>query len=357
MKKYFVVLAAAIVALAGCKSGGGSQYTKLAFKESAIDLALGDSKKLQVLYEPTTLEAPVCEWASSNPEVAKVDQNGRVEALAIGTANITATYGEGENALKAVCQVSVKSIFDMLVWSEFGCFDLDEDNPIGEPYEVETRSGVKYTVQAYPGLWYLWDENIQFINGEGFSGAGFFAEIETPIELVKGGQYDGALWTNEIVFTDASPADSAGVCPAGALTNAAEWLAYITDTTYKGDGSFKGAPVHYIDWDNKDYYYFQGFIKNGWLGEYYDSEIDSYLYYYQMNITWMNGVYGLELNETGDDFAEPATFAAREEKYYELIPINGVAPAAMPRKIKQSNKKPAVHPVVNKTAMKVFSLK
>ena len=244
----------------------------------------------------------------------------------------------------------------MLVWSEFGCFNIDEENPVGEPYEVETRSGVKYTVQAYPGVWYLWDDNIQFVNGEGFSGAGFFAEIETPIELVKGGEYDGALWTNELIFSDASPADSAGVCPAGALTDAAEWYAYIMDSTYKGDGSFKGAPVHYIDFDNREYYYFQGFIKDGWLGEYYDGA--AYVYYYQMNLTWMGGVYGLALNAEGTDFADPATFAERETKYYELLPEQEVAPAAMPRKFKQANAMPSLRPVVNtKEALKVFSLK
>lgn len=352
MKKYLVVLAAAVFALASC-GGGGSKYTSLKFKESKIQLAQGQTKKLQVLYEPTTLDAPVCVWASSNPDIVKVDQNGNIEAWAIGSANITATTGEGESQLQAVCQVEVKSVYDMLVWSQFGCFDVDTDSPIGEPYEVETRSGVKYTAHLFPGVWYLWDDNIQFVDGEGFSGAGFFSEIETPIELVE---YNGgyALWTNEIVFKDLA-ADSAGVCPAGALTNAEEWYAYITDSTYKGDGSFKGAPVHYVDFDNDDYYYFQGFIKNGWIGDYYDGEVD--YYYYQMNITWMDGVYGLEINEAGDDFAQPATFANREDKYYENMPSEVAAPVAMPRSIKHSNNKPLHRPVANKTAMKVFSLK
>ena len=51
MKKYLIVLAAAVVALASCKPGGesGSKYTKISFKESAIELAIGETAKLKVL--------------------------------------------------------------------------------------------------------------------------------------------------------------------------------------------------------------------------------------------------------------------------------------------------------------------
>ena len=360
MKKYLIVLAAAVVALASCKPGSGesgSKYTKISFKESALELAIGETTKLKVLYEPTTLDAPVCEWASSDPAIVSVDSNGNIEAKAEGQANITAKCGE----LSAVCQITVKSIYDMLTWSGFGLFDVNEDSPISEPYEVETRSGVKYTVQTFPGLWYLWDENIQFVNGTGFSGAGFFAEIETAVELVTEGEHKGALWTGDLVFTDASPADSAGVSPAGALTDAEEWYKYITDTTYEGNGSFKGTPVHYMDFDAKDYYYFQGFVKNGWIGEYYEDQTP--VYYYQMNITWFNneeGMYGLKMeqNEEGKwQFVEPATFTSRDEKYYEQLPEEAAAPAATPRNIKEAVNAPARRKGISTEAMKVFKLK
>ena len=113
MKKYLIVLAAAVVALASCKKQEGNAYTKIAFKESAITMTEGATQKLQVLYEPTTLEVPQCEWASSDPAVVKVDQSGNLEALSIGEANVTAKKGE----LEAVCKVSVKSVYDMLSWN------------------------------------------------------------------------------------------------------------------------------------------------------------------------------------------------------------------------------------------------
>ena len=82
MKKYLIVLAAALVALASCKNnGGGNEYTSIKFKNAEITLAVGTSDKLAVLYEPTTLEPPTCVWASSNTDVVTVDQNGNIEAI------------------------------------------------------------------------------------------------------------------------------------------------------------------------------------------------------------------------------------------------------------------------------------
>lgn len=325
MKKYLIVLAAALVALASCKPQQGSQYTKIAFKDSSIDLAIGETKKLNVLYEPTSLEVPVCEWTSSNPQVAKVDQNGRVEALQVGTANITATLGE----LKAVCQVNVKSIYDMLVWSDFkvGYDETDASTAIGEPYEVEGSNGTKYTVQLFEATYYLFDENISYTSGIGFGGAGFMCFIDAPIEVIVEGDYAGYYWTNELVFEDLDT-DSAGVCPTGALTDVNEWVSYLFDSTYVGDGSFKGAAIHYIDWDNDEEVDYLGFIKEGWLGTYSNGT------FYQMNITWMGGYLGLELNEDETDFAEPFAFAERTEQYYELLPEREVSKKAIRNNVK-----------------------
>ena len=317
MKKYFVVLAALAMVFAGCKKEGGSEYTSIFFKDSSISLSIGETKKLSVRWEPTSITtAPKCEWASSDEEVVSVDQNGNIEALAVGEANITAKYGE----LTAVCQVSVKSIFDMLVWSDFlvAYDETDATTAIGEPYEVEASNGTKYTVQLFECTYYLHDENISYVSGTGFTGAGFMSFIEAPIEVIVEGDYAGYYWTNELVFEDLE-VDSAGVVPTGALTDVNEWAAYLFDSTYVGDGSLKGAAIHYLDWDNNDEVDFLGLIKNGWLGTYRDGT------FYQMNITWLGGYYGLAINEEGTDFVEPYTFAERSEQYYELLPEEAAA--------------------------------
>lgn len=329
MKKYLIVLAAAVVALASCKPNEPtSEYTKLSFKESTLDLAPGDTKKLALVYEPTTLDAPKCEWASSNPEVATVDQNGRVEALVSGQTKITAKHGD----LVAECQVNVKSIFNMLVWNDFKVAYNDDDptTAIGEPYMVYASSGASYKVQLFQCTYYLYDENISYVSGTGFTGAGFMSFIDAPIEVIVEGDYKGYYWTNELVFEDLAT-DSAGVVPTGALTNVNEWAAYLFDSTYVGDGSLKGAAIHYIDWDNDDEVDFLGLIKNGWLGTYSNGT------FYQMNITWLGGYLGLEVNEEGTAFVEPYAFAEREEEYFELLPSQETAKKAIRNNVKVSD--------------------
>ena len=163
--------------------------------------------------------------------------------------------------------------------------------------------------------------------------------VDCPIEVITEGEYAGYVWTDIIRFTDASPVDSAGVCPAGALTDANEWYKYITDTTYEGDGSFKGAAIHYLDWDAHQEVDFLGFIKNGLLQSYY-SEATGEQVYYMMNITWLGGAYGLEYSEETGDFVLPPTFAAREDKYYENLPDDeaGIAAQITPRAIQSMPK-------------------
>ena len=83
MKKYLVVLAALAMVLVGCKDKekeGGSEYTKISFKQSELTIGLGETAKLTVLYEPTTLDAPSLTWSSSAPEIVSVN-NGNIKAV------------------------------------------------------------------------------------------------------------------------------------------------------------------------------------------------------------------------------------------------------------------------------------
>ena len=84
MKKYLVVLAALAMVFVGCKKEDTNKYTSLKFKNAELTMAVGATEKLQVLYEPTTLDAPAVVWASSNEEAVTVDQKGTVTAVSCG---------------------------------------------------------------------------------------------------------------------------------------------------------------------------------------------------------------------------------------------------------------------------------
>ena len=65
MKKYLVVLAAAVLALASCGGQKGNKYTQISFKQTELTLSLGATDKLVVLYEPSELAAPAVTWATT----------------------------------------------------------------------------------------------------------------------------------------------------------------------------------------------------------------------------------------------------------------------------------------------------
>lgn len=69
----------------------------------------GETLLLTAIVEPDYTENKTVVWASSDPSIASVDENGLVTALADGTAIITATTTDGSD-LTAYCTVTVKTV-------------------------------------------------------------------------------------------------------------------------------------------------------------------------------------------------------------------------------------------------------
>lgn len=57
-------------------------------------------------------------WESSNPEVVKVDENGKITAVDVGEATITAKTGDAETDKKAVCNVKVECKLESISLNE-----------------------------------------------------------------------------------------------------------------------------------------------------------------------------------------------------------------------------------------------
>lgn len=71
-----------------------------------IELRPGDSKTLTKTIEPDNATNKNVEWSSNKPDVAKVDNNGKVTAIDEGEALITVTTEDGN--WTATCKVTVK---------------------------------------------------------------------------------------------------------------------------------------------------------------------------------------------------------------------------------------------------------
>ena len=72
---------------------------------TALDLTVGDTQTLTATITPDDANNKNVSWSSDKPSVATVDENGKVTAVAAGTANITVKTVDGEKT--AVCTVTV----------------------------------------------------------------------------------------------------------------------------------------------------------------------------------------------------------------------------------------------------------
>ncbi len=88
--------------------------TALKLDRSETSIAEGESLKLVASVEPENATFTEIAWASDNENVATVDAEGTVTAIAAGTATITATCGE----LSAECAVTVCSKLEYEIVSE-----------------------------------------------------------------------------------------------------------------------------------------------------------------------------------------------------------------------------------------------
>ncbi|MBQ7517681.1 MAG: Ig-like domain-containing protein, partial [Bacteroidales bacterium] len=74
---------------------------------STLTLKIGDSENLKTIISPKNATDQSVVWASSRPDVATVDGNGKVTAVGNGEATITAT---SKNNIQGKCTVTVEKL-------------------------------------------------------------------------------------------------------------------------------------------------------------------------------------------------------------------------------------------------------
>ena len=79
---------------------------KVEISDKEVALIIGESYQLEATVSPENATDKTIEWSSSSSDIVSVDASGRLTALAIGNATITAACG----SVSATCEVSVSPI-------------------------------------------------------------------------------------------------------------------------------------------------------------------------------------------------------------------------------------------------------
>ena len=89
--------------------GLGAAITRITLDKTSATLTEGDELTLKITTTPDDADMNLISWSSSNPSVATVDNNGKVIAIAKGTATITAMANDG-SGVSASCEVTVNEL-------------------------------------------------------------------------------------------------------------------------------------------------------------------------------------------------------------------------------------------------------
>ena len=148
MKK--IILFAAAICLAACNSNKVPTLTGISLNKTSLEIEMGESKQLVVIYEPAEAEsgAPEITWESSNPRVATVNNNGKVTGLQKGRSTITAFCGK----LYAECKVDVAtgtSVIEREEEDELSVTPTTINAPsTGGEYTIKVNSNIDWAVSC-----------------------------------------------------------------------------------------------------------------------------------------------------------------------------------------------------------------
>ena len=92
------------------KKAAGVKVTAITLNKTATTITAGQTETLSVSsVTPDDATDQTVTWSSDNEAVATVDADGKVTAVALGTANITATANDG-SGVTATCAVTVNKV-------------------------------------------------------------------------------------------------------------------------------------------------------------------------------------------------------------------------------------------------------
>ena len=274
-------------------------------------MSVGQTERLSVTVSPAPATAVTFIWTSDNESVASV-KNGIVTAVAPGTANIVVSV-EGYTPDTCLVNVTNDAALDNYQLLSYGLFGSPEMIP-GTERDIELNVGTCPCQLGYITM-YAWDNNVSYVNGTGFGGAGYFITAEVPVYWIIEGQYKGSWVGNKDGFHIApNPQDTIAPYTAlsGELTDLQSygdfWKALIDPATEELTqeivdlylNSQVGTRIFHMDFEEESESWNLGNVTAAHLYENENDELQ-----YEITLDWYdfvndNRLYGLlcNVNET-----------------------------------------------------------
>lgn len=135
--------------------------TDLTIESESISMWMGTVRQVPVSFNPINTTETRLIWSSSDPSVAKVDANGFVTGLKVGTATITATSSNGQFTDSIV--VSVNQAVTSISFKEHYFIQTLDEPQAKIPLQINPLSADSYTL-----IWESSNPDIAYVNEEGY---------------------------------------------------------------------------------------------------------------------------------------------------------------------------------------------
>ena len=322
----------------GGNNGGNGDDTVVSVVKVALEtllMSVGQTEKLSATVTPAPTTAVTFVWTSDDEEVATV-KNGIVTAVAPGTANIVVS-AEGCTPDTCLVNVTNDAALDNYQLLSYGLFGSPEMIP-GTERKITMTSGAEFTCQLAYIEMYAWDNNISFVNGTGFGGAGYFFVAEVPVFWITEGQHQGSYVGNSDGFYIApNPQDTIAPYTAlsGELTDLQSygdfWKAVIDPATEEVTqeiadlylNSQVGTQIFHMDFEEESQSWNLGNVAAAHM---FENENDEFQY--EITIDWYdfvneNRLYGLlcNVNDSGvvESLVEPYDMRTIKKDYTNVV--------------------------------------
>lgn len=155
MKRLVIIAFATVSLMYGCQDKEDVktiQITEVSIERIALELSVGDTVTLHAAITPVEAGQDVSvEWSSSNTDVAVVDENGTVTALAAGNAVITVAVQQFSSTCPVVVEESAFEFVPEMAESGYAvnAFSNTKEEPVLDEAVIWLRSA-DYTLERDP---------------------------------------------------------------------------------------------------------------------------------------------------------------------------------------------------------------